>query len=397
MSEWFIPELEDFPSQRALLHLGLNNAVRYYRELVVPGIGGAWFVRQLSWAAAAIALAKEFAIKPAKIANGIEAYACKLEWEWDSLRDKNDFNRKGIRAFNRDGDNIWSFRELSDKKHYVQITYRMSSVRALIGLGLAEGSRFNTMELLKPGYDLAKAFLGQKKGGRGGKNIENALRCWIKGSKTDNIVDGLKIDGVTADEKIIIRDCLLSDSSDKFECNQRRKYLIEAFGRNSANAPTLNVIKSHIKQPDLVNNIETAIAFDAMLECSRTIIRRCAETIEASKLDFESVASDFIKQLKLKQKIKAYNNTTGKKNRYSESFATELLGANSDMDLLKCIVKRDGNILELSNAKIVKGKLFDRHKVIDESNSESADPVGLEESSTEIKIRQLFKLWRDCQ
>ena len=58
MGNWFIPALEEFQSERALLHLGLNGAVRHYRELIVPGIGGVWFVRQLSWAVAGIALAK---------------------------------------------------------------------------------------------------------------------------------------------------------------------------------------------------------------------------------------------------------------------------------------------------------------------------------------------------
>ncbi len=76
MSEWFIPAKEEFQSLRALWTLGLNRAIRYYRELVVPGIGGVWFVRQLSWAAADIALAREHHIKPAKVANAIKALAC---------------------------------------------------------------------------------------------------------------------------------------------------------------------------------------------------------------------------------------------------------------------------------------------------------------------------------
>jgi len=392
MSEWFIPEPEDFPSQRALLHLGLNKAARYYRELVVPGIGGAWFVRQLSWAMGGIVLAKELHLKPSKIANAIEALACKLEW--NNSENEDDYDGKGIRAFNRDGDDVWGFKELSDKKHYVQITYRMSTVRALTGLGLTTGTRFNTMELTQIGNAFVEDFLNQNKGGRGGKIVRNALTEWIQGSLIDKIEEGIGKRCVTGEEKQIIRNRLLSDSSDTLSNSQRRKYLIETFGHNTVNMPDLDVILKNLKQQDHVNDIETAIAFDAMLERGRKIIHKCAELIAVSQYDIKGLTSS-IKILK--SKIEAYKKSKGKKHSDSDSFSTELLATNNDTELLNCIVKRDGNILMFSNGKIIKGTLFDNRKELIINDKTLQEQVGSEESSTENKLHQLFELWTDCQ
>mgnify|MGYP001601974276 FL=1 len=278
MGNWFIPALEEFQSERALLHLGLNSATRYYRELSVPGIGGVWFVRQLSWSAAGIALAKELALKPAKVANAIEALACKLEWRYG----KENYTRRGKRAFARDEDDgIWSFNDLSDKTHYVQVTYRQSTVRALSNLKLTNGTRFNTMELMQPGQELADAFLDQMK-------IRKALFGWLSGEKistTYAITKGLGSCWPTPKEKEIVRDILRADAPDGLGDSHRRHSLIEAFGRNTVNMPGLDDIKKNLLQSpgqnlrEQVDNINTALAFDAMLECGRAVIYTCANLI----------------------------------------------------------------------------------------------------------------------
>lgn len=396
MNEWFIPEPEDFPSHRALLHLGLNKAVRYYRELVVPGIGGTRFVRQFSWAVAGIALAKELKRKPAKIANGIEALACKLEWKTS----KDKYNGRGKRAFNRDINDVWSFKELSNKKHYVQVTYRMSTVRALTGLRLTTGTRFNTMELTEPGNTLAETLLNQSGVGKGGGTIKNALKKWISGKEIlhrGKIVQCLEKTGVIDEEKEIIRNRLMADYTGERSNFQRRIYLIKAFGRNKVNMPELDVIKKKLKkqkQQDYVENIETAIAFDAMLECGRTIVYKCAELIVTNVELFQN--KDLCNELEeLRSKIKAFQNAKGKKHEDADAFVN-LLQEKDDTKLLKNIAERDGSILTLSNGNITKGPLFDRRKDIENDNENPDEQDGSEESSTERKIRQLFALWGDC-
>ncbi|MCF6156157.1 MAG: hypothetical protein E3K36_13140 [Candidatus Brocadia sp.] len=239
MTDWFIPEMEEFETQRALLNLNLNKAIRYYRELVVPGIGGVWFVRQMSWAVAGIQLVQEInSFGPVKIANAIEALACKLVWEQDQNQ-----GVRGKRAFNKYRD-ARSFKEISQPKYYVRIPYRSSTVRALSGLGLTRGTRFNSMELEPNGLVLAEAFLNQKKGGQGGKSVRNAITDWIGGDEIGkgNIVDGLWRDGVTGEEKQISRDRLRADSKDSLADRGRRARLIEAFG----NCDELNLVLRHI-------------------------------------------------------------------------------------------------------------------------------------------------------
>jgi len=51
---WSIPQPEVLEAQRVTLTLGLSAAQRFYREVAVPGIGGATFVRHCAWAVAAL-------------------------------------------------------------------------------------------------------------------------------------------------------------------------------------------------------------------------------------------------------------------------------------------------------------------------------------------------------
>ncbi len=394
MNEWFIPEVEDFPSQRALLHLGLNKAIRFYRELVVPGIGGVWFVRQLSWAVAGLALAKELKIKPAKIANAIEAFACKLEWN----ANKDEYAGRGKRAFNRD-DDVWGFKELSDKKYYVQITYRMSTVRALTGLGLATGTRFNSMELTPTGIDLSKMIFNQRGVGQGGGNIQNVLKKWINQESIPtqgNIFQCLGRNSATNGEKQIVCDRIMADSNDSLSSPQRRKNLINAFDLRFKK-PDLGVIKGKLRKEgfeDQVYDIKSAEAFDAMLECGRNVVYSCAESLAAGISTSELAKNKNLGNLV--SAAKEFEKAKGAKHKDADAFAKSVVNEKKPEKMLKSIINRDGNILRVSGEKIVKVDLFDRRRETGSNNGEALEDVGTEESPTENKIRQLFTLWKDC-
>jgi len=392
MSNWFIPAKEEFQSQRALLNLRLNRAIRYYRELVVPGIGGVWFVRQISWAVAGIALAREHHIKPAKVANAIEALACKLDWQ----KDKNEYNKKGQRAFNRDrDDDIWDFARLSDKAHYVQVTYRQSTVRAMTGLMLTSGTRFNTMELSNVGGTLKDAFLQNK--------VRNALSRWIKtGSGQLGLTEKSIGRNPTGEEKQLIRDRLRADSIDILADPRRRRTLIEAFGRCTAQMPGMSVIKKRLPRRQ-ANEIEIAEAFDKMIGCGRAIVHKCARLIDESE---DSRLTMLIKNKGLKRALDKLclaardfkKASSPNKHIDAKDFAQTMLSPSSDSaDKLKNIIQRDNNILVIAGGRIRKGPLFDRYDAHDDDADSSKETVGSEESSTENKVRQLFELWGDCQ
>lgn len=367
----------------------------------MPGIGGVWFSRQLSWASAGIELSKELALKPAKVANSIEALACKMEWR----KGKDSYEKRGRRAFARDdGGHIWSFNDLSDKTHYVQVTYRQSTVRALSNLKLTVGTRFNTMELTERGHDLAKAFLDQKK-------IYSALCDWLNGediARTQTITEGLASAWPTDEEKTLIRNILSADSSDGRGDPHRRYSIIEAFGRNTVNMPDLDVIKQNLLQSpagnlqEEVNNIDTSLAFDAMLECGRAVIYTCANLIaDKASPSLLKLTQDRNLDKVLDALKKAANNfqqSPGKKHPAALKFMEEILSPSaSEAERMKTVIQRDRNILDVSGEKVLEGHLFDRRKESSTDETSTQEKVGTEESSTGTKIRQLFELWRDCQ
>ena len=404
MNEWFIPELEEFPTQRALLHLGLNKAVRYYRELVAPGIGGVWFVRQLSWAVAGIQLAKDINkdIPASRIANAIEALACKLIWKVDNTAN----GIRGKRAFLRYPD-ARLFKELSRSKYYVQVTFRQSSVSALLRLGMTEGGmRFNSMLLSPIGEDLAKMFLTH-----GGSDIHKTLSNWINGESFPASGDKVKWLGrkyASSKEKKIVADRLLANTNDDISHLQRRSLLIAAFGnRNNVNMPELQDVKRKLNQ-NQVSEIETAEAFDTMLVTARTLIHECAGKLESAQ---SKPITDLAKEKEIKKTIEAIKENaqnylkrakdSNKIHKDANKFAHSIINNAGEEDILEKVVLRDGAILTCSDRKIWQGTLFDRRQVIKGEDirpeNEEDNNVGPEEYSTINKIRQLFTLWRDCK
>lgn len=397
---WFIPTFEDFQTQRAILNLRLGRSIRYYRELIVPGIGGVWFLRQLSWACAGLHYAENHPYKPAKIANAIEALGCKLEWKHV---DRDVYQKKGRQAFNRDEHvSIWRFTELTEPINYVQVTYRQSTVRALWGLNLAPGTRYNSMALTDLGRDLNDAFLSQR-------GLKEDLASWLNGStisQTRNMAE--KITTIPTDkEKTIIQHCLCEHTSDKLGHSGRRKSLIEAFGRNTTNPPDIETIKKSLLrsgrdniQQD-IDNLDTAVAFDEMMQHGRELVHICASIIADNP---NAKAGQLMEDKGVKQALGAlcrdahqFNSSKGEREELAKTFANEILSLEADnSELLKTIIGRDGNILAVSGDRIIAGPLFDRRKDINLKDVDTADNSGIEDSSTANKIRQLFELWGDC-
>ncbi|HET9621324.1 MAG TPA: hypothetical protein VFP84_08165 [Kofleriaceae bacterium] len=187
-SYWFAAAPSRQERTRISLNFGLGRAERLFNERVVPGLGRVWFVRQISWPAAAIALRERLRgtinTKASAISHGLEALGCKLEWG-----ENPDGERiLGKRAFDRDADDdIWAFDKLRTTKHYVQNTHRQAASRTIRdegGLGLASGSRFDRYELTTNGQELADAFLDQPVG-RGGGKVGTQLESWVRGGPID--------------------------------------------------------------------------------------------------------------------------------------------------------------------------------------------------------------------
>lgn len=400
ISEWYIPVLEDFVVQRAVLTLKLNKAIRYYRELIVPGIGGVRFGRQLSWTVAAIKIAPEFTkYSPVKIANAIEALAGKLAYR----KDPENTNLRGIRAYKRYEDEV-SFEKLSQPKYYVTIPYRMATVRALYGLGLADQARFNSMQLTPAGNDLAEFFLEQDKGGRGHKNIRNALRDWINGERDIRQVDGLWKDGITSEEKTLIKKRLLAEVDSKKSDPKRRFNLLNIYKKE--------YLKDDFKIDRIINKlsgsqreeIELAVAFDDMLSIARKFIHECAELVEKSgPIETDELAKKVPGKIETLIKSAEYFLKLAESlliaHPESMGFAADLIRlTNKNYEILKYIVARDGAILTNEQGNVInKGPLFFRRReILEPDETESEENIIAEMTSTREKIQQLYQLWSDC-
>lgn len=106
---WLSPAPSELTYSRVALDFDLRAADLFFRELVVPELGRVWFSRQLSWPLAALALNEELASgvsnapTPTLICHGIEALACKLEYEANRAPETRSRRILGTRAFGREG------------------------------------------------------------------------------------------------------------------------------------------------------------------------------------------------------------------------------------------------------------------------------------------------------
>lgn len=400
MAEWFMPGREDFAVERAMLFLGMRRAMRYYRELVVPGIGGVWYVRQISWALAGIALAGKSAraYQASQIANGIEALACKLRWY-----DGKEEGIRGTRAFAR-YEEAWDFSDLSTRKYYVQVTFRQSTVGALRALGFTSGGvRFNTMVLTDAGREMVDLFLDSER-------TRNVLERWIdKGALPDSGKTLLVIGQLTgtAAESQLLQKRLLADTIDNIGAPDRRRYLIEAIKPVSGKAAvSLGKVKSQLKDAQRLE-IETAEAFDRMLDAARAVVHSTAHCLEArSEAENSFVVRKVMPEIrKLSATAKHYvAKARESKKAHPESlmFADAIVQGKVPQAVFDEVIKRDGAIVSAFGLQhVARGPLFDRrHRAGDatrtqDAERDQADGQALEDSSTKLKVDQLRRLWRN--
>jgi hypothetical protein len=157
---WGLLGPEALSSERRTRTLGLGATVRSFNDLAVPGLGGAWFGKQLFLATAGVAIAERVRnsgkrVQNIEVANAVEALACWLAlgvngWNRDprlrgatKMRDKTDL----------------SFANMRKPSFYVTQPMRQATVQPLRALGLVEssGERFNAFICTLLGHDFIHA------------------------------------------------------------------------------------------------------------------------------------------------------------------------------------------------------------------------------------------------
>ena len=418
---WCLPTPEGVPSRRARVHLGLNRAARYYQDLAVPGIGGVWFVRQISWACAGIKLREAFPRHlPSRLANAVEALACKHESK------KEEPGRfRGTNAFKRYPD-AWSFHQLSQSRYYVQITYRQTTVRALGiggGLGFCQGSsRFNAMSLTTHGVELAEALLDQRNVGGSG-SLESCLDAWIAGSEKHGEYPSVgqalsplrvpKEKGTLDAEGTLVLARLLARAGykdvDLSDPGRRERLLgvFEQLGALEGKDPQLEVVYRALETKGAkaqVARLKAALAFDVHYEHARSLVHDCAMALEnktveeATVPDMAGWLGDQLAALTAgAREYRAAVDASGAGHPDAQALCVALLDAGDDADRLRAVLVREHNIVELRDdaRKVGQGPLFSARQDLENEEDGEEDHDG-ETGLRSTRLRQLLVLWRNC-
>ena len=239
---WGAAEPKDFSQMRLRLDFGLRRAIMALNEWAVPGLGGAFFVRQLSWACMGLRLAQEVNTHatPARIAEALEAFA-----SWIVVRDdqqaKSEHRVQGKRKFV--GRTSLSFSDVAKGGAYVTVPFRRSATRALPGLKfcIREEARFSALELTPTGIELAESAFATGRGLDG--DARNWLKGWIeKGDKDVKKVQSaikaaLQPSMASAEEKRLVLERVRSDGRrsdlEKLLTNHTHATLATKSGRES--------------------------------------------------------------------------------------------------------------------------------------------------------------------
>jgi hypothetical protein len=410
-SYWFPPEPADLGRTRLILDLGLRATDQALSELVVPGIGRVSFVRQLSWSAAAIALSDELrvsearTIRPTVISHGLEALGCKLAFKEDA----SSARILGKRAFGRDQElALWTFSDLKQRRHYVRNTHRQATARALVGLKLAAGVRFDRFELKDQGPALAAAFLDQQVG-TGGTKLRKRLIAWLIGEaeidpEHESLRSALSPDHPSAAEAKIIQSRLLEVGP---SAKNTRLHLSRALGDRESSPDPKGIRYSIV--PRLEKNgrtqqaqdILTALAFGDMMASARKVLGgitalvadRGSATVKELTIDPQISAqlSDLsrnVKQFHQQAEVAKFAD------RSSQSFLREIEGEEDPKTIIRNLVRRAKDLLAIDGDLIRKGPLFrplqDRSSVRDEESP--PDDAG----DSTFRIANLHALLRDC-
>lgn len=398
-------------STRLSIDFGLRRADRYFRELVVPGLGRISFVRQLSWPLAALALHKlildqgKTAPRPSVISRGIEALACKLEYaaspEYRSGR------ILGSRAFGRDTESaVWSFQKLRQPTNYVQNIYRQGATRALrvdVGLGFASGSRFDALTMEPVGEAMASAFLSQPVG-KGGGRLQNWLLDWVRGerevsSSFTSLRVALSPDYVTEAERDYVRSRLLETSS---AASLKRQRLARAIGRPADPPDVERVVVRRLREAGhhgQANEVLAACAFGGLLDSARQVLAHVTHIVEPARggIPINTLAGDN----ELKRSLAAVREaakalieravTAGVNESTSQLFAGRLVAAD-DAQTARLLLDRARRILVLTSDSVVRGPLF---RLVDAGNYDAEIEDAAETTDRSFRIFNLHSLLRD--
>jgi hypothetical protein len=409
-----LPEGHDIT--RLKLDLMLGRAVRYFNEAAFPGIGGVFFVRQLTWSALGLELAEKADEIPMRVAEAIEALAC-----WIALFRTNLYKESGRIQGKRklDEERGFSYMVLRQRSNYVTQPFRMGTTAALVGLELAQGSPrlFNSLELTPAGHSLARLVLEQKTVG------DWLLENWIGASSVPKKIpeavkrallpgsDETDSQGASTKEKKLIRDLL--------QKNSIRKDMIKAMqtlkaqpgkkgglGTTEGNQKLLDGVTNNSQK----NNLLAAFAFEEMRAAALTVVSSIAAQVKTSAVKLNEVSKNgqLVKHLQFLQdrceNLTKSMRVAGMGKGDAPEDASKFCSEQEAIDIqsrIRDLTKRLPGVLECSGDLIAKGHLFREDLVLDDEETSEALPIVAEDENslapTPSRLVRAYHLMQDVQ
>jgi len=383
---------------RLRLDFGLRPAILAFNEWAVPGLGGAFFVRQLTWGCVGIALAGEIGkpLMAAKVAEAIEAFA-----SWIALKRatgyETDDRVQGKRKFS-ELDAI-SFDLVSKGGAYVTVPFRRAATSALPGLGFCEKaeSRFNALRLARPGMALAEAVLADNK-------VRNILFGWIsEPSKTyQRIVDDVKqalLPGSTSNEECnLVRDQLVT--------NARRARLVSLFESDDLSLSSLQTRAGQRTFLDRVQDeahraqLDTCFSFELVRDASLRATQALANCIKDGAHTSSELAKVDAVRREFETLERCCTDLTGKLH-IVETVPMEIRAFCNEQDKkgelerrIKALATRVPQVFSMHEGKLERGIGYTEDLVAADTN----EPVeGEERTDSGLIPRPLLRLKRLCK
>ena len=398
--QWFLADSEQIDLNRIDTTLGLRASIRYYNDLVAPGIGNVGFIRQLTWSCLAIHYSKQLDQRAIKLGNAIEALGLKAFYHCAGKEIFNERGFRGSRAFNRTSyreEN--SFEELSNQKNYVQIRYRQNTSRTLrpeTGLGLVDetGTGYESFRLSASGVELLEEHQ------RHFENIDlkKTLSTWISGGSIPADKANERFGPIsTKNERLVILRRLNSEIDKKFpgirEDLSRRRVLISLFPhfKEGWGISELQEICKKNKLNLYLEDFNKAVDFYEMLQAGQKVLAKIYFLLEANngKLDLKTkdVAGEILELIRRCKTFLLLHSESMSLEAESTKFAKyicDMEGTNER--ILQEIANRDKRVCLPMGDSIVKGPLF-------RSGALDADKLVV---SVPYSLRNLYSLWSEC-
>lgn len=360
---WGLLGPEFLASQRRTRTLGLGAAVRHLNDLAVPGMGNAWFAKQLFLALLGIHLAEKAKNNGQKVsnietANALEALACCAAFKqngWNA--DRRLRGRQKLR-----GKDDLSFARVRKRGFYVVQPMRIATIQPLISLGLVEGSseRFNAVRCSDLGLQFLNAACQEYRPQN--RSVPNHLLLWIerKEFKSDNgtLNRALSpLEPLSKEALDILRECLVSQGA----CADRRKSALAwaSVTKRGSDWTTKPDVIAEDHWQDMRSGARFFVAREAAvaaLESVENYVGSLTDRAFALETEVPDGIQKKLDDLQVSAKIFLDEHHDPSPSGIAGTFCSEC--TQSSVNALTFLIQRDEQVLRLRDGKIVPGPAF---------------------------------------